>query len=479
MVPVVGQAPHERGQPSARRRLRQAVLDVDCYYPTGTPTACAGVENIAAVGTVSLGAGYWGQLDMAGEMFEWTLDSYANYVDPSTDAAYLNSSPSRAIRGGPFNSATSFLRPPTRFSITTNRYNFVGFRCARSGGSANGSSDGGSADTGPGDSGSGDSNSGDSGNSGTSCRTSGPGLSSCGVIGESCCISLEVPGGTYFRTYTNSGGGATGLADPATVSGFQLDKYLVTVGRFRQFVSAWSGGYYPSAGSGIHTYLNGGLGLANSGSPGTYETGWDATDWNNTTYLDPTNANLASCSPYGTWTNTSTDGQESLPINCVNWYEAYAFCIWDGGFLPSEAEWEYAAAGGSQQFEYPWGSVTPGTACPGPGCAYAIYSCDYPSGPGGCTGIANIAPVGYASLGAGYWGQLDLAGEVWEWNLDWYSTPYVDPCTDCAYVTTASGRVVQGGYFGSPTTDLLTPDGNDDDPTYRVYDVGFRCARAP
>jgi formylglycine-generating enzyme required for sulfatase activity len=42
--------------------------------------------------------------------------------------------------------------------------------------------------------------------------------------------------------------------------------------------------------------------------------------------------------------------------------EAYAFCIWDGGFLPSEAEWECAAAGGPDQREYPWGSTDPGTA---------------------------------------------------------------------------------------------------------------------
>ena len=210
----------------------------------------------------------------------------------------------------------------------------------------------------------------DSSTAPTSCQTSGDGLTNCGASSESCCTSLDVPGGTYYRTYTSSGSGATGLADPATVSGYRLDKYLVTVGRFRRFVDAWNGGagYAPPAGSGKHAHLNGGQGLANAGSGMTYEPGWVPSDNSN---VAPTNANLT-CG-VSTWTDAA-GSQENLPINCVNWPEAYAFCIWDGGFLPSEAEWEYAAAGGSQQREYPWGTTAPGS-----GNQYAIYDCHYPS----------------------------------------------------------------------------------------------------
>jgi formylglycine-generating enzyme required for sulfatase activity len=92
---------------------------------------------------------------------------------------------------------------------------------------------------------------------------------------------------------------------------------------------------------------------------------------------------------YTTWTPTPS-AHESLPINCVNWYQAYAFCIWDGGFLPSRAEWEYAASGGMQQLAYPWGS----TVNLNDTASYAIAGCNYPAGNAGvCTGAANIAPV--------------------------------------------------------------------------------------
>jgi formylglycine-generating enzyme required for sulfatase activity len=312
---------------------------------------------------------------------------------------------------------------------------------------------------------------------------------------------LEVTGGTFYRSYNpvswyvdggtrtpqlgvGADGGPTGLSDPATISSFRLDKYLVTVGRFRQFLSAWNNGSgVPQEGSGKHTHLNGGRGLANAASPGTYEVGWLASY--NSLALELSDGGYCD-TPTTTW--AAAGSNETLPTNCLTWYGAYAFCNWDGGFLPSEAEWGYAAAGGSQQREYPWGTNAPGTAS-----QYAIYGCYYPNGSGTCGlnvfDIVYIAPVGTASLGTSLWGQLDLAGELMETLLDDWSRTYVDPCTDCAYldnnIASAYKQVVgRGGFYTAfnalGTVDLgaSTRGGSNPAPTPSTT-WGFRCARTP
>jgi formylglycine-generating enzyme required for sulfatase activity len=310
-------------------------------------------------------------------------------------------------------------------------------------------------------------------------------MTNCGPGGsgtESCCTSLEVDGGTFYRKYSYSvSSGPSGEAGQATVSGFRLDKYTVTVGRFRQFVNAWNNGsgWVPPPGSGKHTHLNGGRGLVTgSGDAGdVYEPGWATAD---NVHVSPTDANLATyCSlmpNYKYWTS-SVGSEENLPMNCLNWWDAYAFCIWDGGFLPSDAEWECAAAGGSEQREYPWGSTDPGT-----NNQYAIYNCNYPNGSGACTGVTNIAPVGTASMGEGKWHQLDLVGNMAQWTLDGtyaLGATFQEPCVDCMHLATDKYRESRGLDFEFALSFLSVPTaGNGADASFRE-EVGVRCARTP
>jgi formylglycine-generating enzyme required for sulfatase activity len=161
-------------------------------------------------------------------------------------------------------------------------------------------------------------------------------------------------------------------------------------------------------------------------------------------------------------------------MNCVNWYEAFAFCGWDGAYLPTEAEWNYAAAGGGQQRTYPW--TTPPSA-PEILLNDASFGCDG-DGVAGCS-FADLIFVGTKPDGAGRWGQLDLTGNVSEWVLDVYAS-YATPCVNCAHLGPETSRVYRGGDYSSYGVPLQTDRrGTGESPTHRSETLGARCARSP
>lgn len=252
---------------------------------------------------------------------------------------------------------------------------------------------------------------------------------------------------------------------PATVSSFRLDKYEVTVGRFRKFIESydtWRAAGHPTDGEGAN--------------PNVAGTGWSTT-WGDVLPADAATfqgATALACGTSGsTWT-TSVSTHENQPINCVNWFQAVAFCAWDSGWLPTEAEWMYAAAGGSEDRVYPWS--TPASDLTPPSDAQANYS--------GNTTSTGPSDVGTHPAGAGKWGHEDLAGNVWEWVFDNYVAPYSgDPsavCNDCVETGAAdtSTHVFRGGTWFYPDADYLRASNRTTNgPKFSNDKVGFRCAR--
>ncbi len=250
---------------------------------------------------------------------------------------------------------------------------------------------------------------------------------------------------------------------PATISNFKLDVYEVTVARFRKFVDGGNGTQAapPANGAGAH--------------PKIADSGWQAS-FNASLEADTAalKAALKCSTGYPAWSD-APGANENKPINCVTWYEAFAFCAWDGGRLPTEAEWNYAAAGGNEQRTYPWGNQFDGSKL--------VYNCDG-AGDQQCLDgpFSNLKDVGSKSpAGDGKFGQADLAGNLWEYVLDFERYPYsITNCNDCADIQPGvPNRMFRGGAFFNDENYQTTSTRIGDVPTQRDHDVGIRCARSP
>lgn len=172
---------------------------------------------------------------------------------------------------------------------------------------------------------------------------------------------------------------------------------------------------------------------------------------------------------------------DNMPAVGVTWDEAAAFCRWLSGKegveyrLPTEAEWERAARGGAARL-YPWGDEAP--------AADGHYRCNFAPNRSqrlwDADGFTFAAPAGSYADGASAFGCSDLAGNVWEWCMDWYA-PYkasqAETPRNPSGPDTGRTRVLRGGSYSDGADSLRCTKRFSMSPRAREYNVGFRCVR--
>ena len=169
------------------------------------------------------------------------------------------------------------------------------------------------------------------------------------------------------------------------------------------------------------------------------------------------------------------------PANCLSWKQARDYCAFRGGRLPSEAEWE-AAARGQDERTYPWGDSAPD-------CGHAVFSPRNGATPSDGCGLDSVWDTGSLPRGAGPFGILNMAGNVWEWVADWYQPDayrFRNESPSPQGPEAGVFRVIRGGSWVSGTArDLTTfrrarrkPDNPSNAGGFRcVYDSPRKAAR--
>lgn len=162
------------------------------------------------------------------------------------------------------------------------------------------------------------------------------------------------------------------------------------------------------------------------------------------------------------------------PVVHVSWNDAMAYCDWAGVYLPTEAQWEFAARGGLEGRRYPWGDEL---VDEGEGRCNLWHGRfpDLPRSPWfpDTVAVDRFEPNGY--------GLFNMAGNVWEWCADWFSPTYHadTPETDPVQHRASGRRSLRGGSFlchDNYCNRYRVAGRNSNAPDASASNIGFRVA---
>ncbi len=181
---------------------------------------------------------------------------------------------------------------------------------------------------------------------------------------------------------------------------------------------------------------------------------------------------LPPCPDDYSWTGTTGWDDPKLqahPIVNVSWDDAQAYATWAGGYLPTEAQFEYAMRG-PYNTNYPWGGFVSQLT--------ASFGWDQTK----CANLYNSQnvgkstwPVGAFTTGISWCLVTGLSGNVFEWCADWYGAYATEASVNPTGPETGEMRVMRGGGWGSNEDDMRGACRYMFDPAYTAADVGFRC----
>ena len=251
--------------------------------------------------------------------------------------------------------------------------------------------------------------------------------------------------GGRFNFGSNNGLDREKPEQEVVIQSFLIDKNLVTVAEFRNFVSSTN--YTTEA----EIFGNA---IVYNDSIDT----WQLIDGANWEF------------PFGT---SKAVASNYHPVTQVSWNDALAYCKFCDKTLPTEVQWEYAASERGQKKNqlFYWGNdlvINNKYMC-------NTWASDYPNSIGFKDGFKYTSPVGY--YGANSLGIFDMAGNVWEWCYNMY-LPYEG--NHQIFSDELQGRAQRGGSF------LCNPNycygfrlsaRSATSAESSLFHVGFRCVK--